>query len=133
HAFSFPSPVNDPNPLVRYVTFEPPATITVTADSTTTAAYITQDFLTVQAAPPEAAAADAGLTPSGWQTANTIVNLNTDPLITISADTRFRFDHWSGDVSDTYPATAVLMNGPKTVTANYVSQHLLTVNTTGLG
>jgi len=133
HSYSFPTPVNDPNPGIRYVTAEPPATVNVTANFSKTAVYTTQYFLTVQAVPPAAAAFDVSLTPSAWENAGTTVNLTTDAIITISSDSRFRFDHWSGGASGTSPSTTVVMTGPKTATANYVSQHLVTVMTTGLG
>ncbi len=135
HAFSFPTPVADPNPLTRYITFEPAHTVTVTADSFTTAVYSAQDFLTIQAAPAAAAAADATLSASAWRDRGTIVPITTDSLIVLSPDSRFRFDHWSGDASDpTSSSSSVFMNGgPKSATANYVSQHLLTLQTAGLG
>jgi Divergent InlB B-repeat domain len=133
HSWSFPSPVADPNPGTRYVTSEPATTLTVTSNQSRTAAYHTQHFLTVQAVPPAAAALDASLTPSAWVDEGTVVTLHTDALITTGPGARFRFDHWSGDVSSTSPTTTVTMNAPKTATANYVSQHLVTVQTSGLG
>jgi len=133
HSYSFPSPVSDPNPGIRYVTSAPPATIVATSNFSTTANYTTQYFLTVQAVPPAAAALDVSLTPSAWEDAGTVAPLTTDALITVGPGSRFRFDHWSGDASGTSPTTTLLMNGPKSATANYLSQHLVTVNTIGLG
>jgi uncharacterized repeat protein (TIGR02543 family) len=44
------------------------------------------------------------------------------------------FSSWSGAASGTNPSTSVLMDGPKTVTANFVPNNLtLTVTTTGAG
>jgi hypothetical protein len=133
HSYSFPTPVNDPNPGIRYVTTTAPGTIDGSMDVSVTATYTTQYFLTVQAVPPAAAAGDVSLTPSQWVAAGNTVNLTTDALIDLGGGNRYRFGNWSGDASGTSPATTVLMTGPKTATANYVLQHLLTVNTTGLG
>jgi len=133
HSFSFPALVNDPNPGTRYVTAQPAETLNVTSNINRTASYTTQYFLTVSAAPPAAAALDVSLTPSDWQNAGTTVNLTTDAVISLSADNRFRFDQWSGDASGTLPSTSIVMDGPKSVTANYVTQHLVTVSTSGLG
>jgi len=133
HSFSFPALVNDPNPGTRYVTTQPAETINVTANISRTASYTTQHFLTVSAAPPAAVPLDLSLTPSAWQDANTIVNITTDAFITLGPDSRLRFDHWSGDASSTSPSTSIVMDGPKSVTANYVTQHLVTVSTSGLG
>jgi hypothetical protein len=133
HSFGFPTPVSDPNPLTRYVTSEPPATLSVTADVSKTATYTTQHFLTVQATPAAAAAIDQTLTPSTWEDAGTVANLATDPLITTGPGARFRFGQWTGDASGSSPSTSVLMNAPRTAVANYISQHLVTVSTHGLG
>lgn len=121
HSYSFPSPVNDPSPGTRYVTSEPPATIVVTANFSKTAQYTTQHFLTVQALPAAAAALDTTLTPSAWEDAGTTVPLTTDALIVAGPGSCFRFDHWSGDASGTSTSTTVLMNAPKSATANYVT------------
>ena len=133
HSYSFTALVNDPNPGIRYVTSEPAATITVTTDFSKIAFYSTQDFLAVVTSPPGAAASDATLTPSAWEYAGSTVSLNTDAFITLGAGSRLRFDHWSGDAAGTSTSTVVVMTGPKSATANYVSQNLLTVNTNGLG
>ncbi len=133
HSFSFPSPVNDPDPGTRYVTNEPPATIVVTANLSKTAQYVTEHFLTVNTLPAAVAALDTSLTPSAWEVEGTIVPLATDPLISTGPTSRYRFDHWSGDAAGDSPNTTITMDKPKTATANYVSQHLLTVHTDGLG
>jgi hypothetical protein len=121
HSYSFPTPVNDPSPGTRYVTSEPPASFAVTANFSKTAVYTTQHFLTVQAQPPAAAALDATLTPSAWENAGSTVPITTDALIVAGIGNCFRFDHWSGDASGTSTSTTVLMNGPKTAIANYIT------------
>jgi hypothetical protein len=133
HSFSFPSPVKGSNPGTRYVTTEPAETVNVTSDFSKTALYSTQHLLAVQATPPAAAALDVRLTPSGWHDVGSVVDLDTDPLITSGTGTRYRFDHWSGALSSTSPHASVIMNGPRMAVANYVAQHLVTVRTQGLG
>jgi hypothetical protein len=133
HSWSFPSPVSDPNPGTRYVTDEPAVSLVVTANITKIAQYTTEHFLTVNATPSAAAALDTSLTPSAWEKEGAVVPITTDALITVGPDSRYRFDHWSGDAAGTSPNTTVTMDGPKTATANYVLQHLVTVHTDGLG
>ena len=121
-SYSFPTPVNDPNPGVRYVTGDAGQNLTpITSAVNDVAAYTTQYFLTVQAVPPAAAALDATLTPSAWENAGTAVPLSTDSLIVAGPGNCFRFDHWSGDASGTSTTTSVAMNAPKTAIANYIS------------
>jgi hypothetical protein len=132
HSYSFPSPINDPNPGIRYVTFEAP-NANVTTDTFVIAPYFTQYFLTVDVLPSSAAPLDVSLTSSDWFFADTAVTLTTDPIINLGPDSRLRFDHWSGDASGASPTTTLVMDGPKNVTAVYVMQHLVTVSTSGLG
>ena len=47
--------------------------------------------------------------------------------ISATAEAGYRFDGWSGDASGTDSPVSVLMNGDKTVTANFVRQYTLTV------
>jgi hypothetical protein len=132
HTYSFPSPVNDPNPGIRYITDPSVKTINGTQDVHDVASYTTQFFLTVQATPQAAASGNASLTPSDWKDSGSSVTVSTDPLVVVDANNRYAFDHWSGDASGTAPLIAILMDGPKTATANYVLQHLVTVNVSGL-
>jgi hypothetical protein len=120
---------------VRYVflNFSPAPPAELQAAFATTAIYTTQYFLSVETSPTFAAPLDSSLTPSGWQAAGTTVSLSTDAFITLGLGSRLRFDHWSGDASGTATGTSIAMNGPKHVIANYITQHLLSVLTTGLG
>lgn len=132
HSYSFPLLVNDPNPGIRYETKEPAATIDGTKDITVIAQYTTEFLLTVKTAPPAAATGNTSLTQSTWETSGSTIPLSADPLVAIDAANRYRFDHWSDDASGTNPTTTIKMDGPKTATANYVQQHRLVVNTSGL-
>jgi hypothetical protein len=133
-AWSFPSPVADPTPGIRYVTSDPGSagTATISGDVTDTAAYAKQDFLAVGTSPAAVQSIDTTLTPSAWEPDGITVNLSTDAIIPSGVD-RYHFTSWSGGVADSSsPTTTIVMNGPQTVVANYAFQHLLTVNTTGL-
>jgi hypothetical protein len=133
HSYAFPSPVNDPNPGIRYVTSEPPATVVVTANFSKTAVYTTQYWLDVSATPPPAQPLDASLTPSDWIDAGQTVTLTTDPLISLGPDSRYRFDSWTGTFGSTASTFAIPINAPTSEVANYVLQWLVTVATSGLG
>jgi len=132
-SFSYPSPVNDPTPGIRYVTTDPGQTLTVKAPVTDTAAYTRQFFLTTSTAPAFLAAIDPSLTPSDWHDEGEVVALDTSTPIPTAPGTRYRFDHWSGDVAALTPQASMTMTAPKTAIANYVLQFLLTVQTSGLG
>jgi hypothetical protein len=134
-SFSYPSPVNDPNPEIRYVTTDPGQTLTVAAPGPVkdTAVYTRQFFLAVSTVPSFLAGIDPLLTPSGWRDEGEVVALNTSTPINTAPGTRYRFDHWSGDVAALTTQTSVAMTAPKTAVANYVLQFLLTVQTSGLG
>jgi hypothetical protein len=135
YTYTFPSPVNDPNPGIRYVTDTTSGTVNLAQNDVLSAiaTYKTEYYLTTQVSPAAAAAGDASLTPSAWEASRSTVTLTTDSLVAIDAGDRYRFDHWSGDVSGMLTTTSVLMDAPKTATANYVLQHLLVVTTSGLG
>jgi hypothetical protein len=133
-SFSYPSPVNDPSPGIRYVTNDPGQTPTpITAPVNDTAVYTRQFLLTTSTAPAFLAGIDALLTPSGWHDEGEVVSLDTSTPINTAPGTRYRFDHWSGDASGLTHNTSITMTAPKTAIANYVLQFLLTVQTSGLG
>jgi hypothetical protein len=128
-SFTYPTPVNDPSPGIRYVTSDAGQSVTLSGDFTDTATYTEQDFLTTNtnAGPP----APPSLTPSAWEAHGSTVNLNTDAILSTPPD-RWRFDHWSGGLSATTTAASIVMNGPQTATANYVLQHNLTFDQSGI-
>jgi hypothetical protein len=132
-SFSYPNPVSDPNPAIRYVTSDPGQTLTISAPVSDVAVYTRQFFLTTSTAPSFLAGIDPSLTPSGWHDDGQVISLDTSTPIETGPGTRYRFDHWSGDVSALTTHTSVTMTSPKTTIANYVLQFLLTVQTNGLG
>ena len=52
----------------------------------------------------------------------------TQTTIQVSSNTRYVFDHWSGDYSGSGTSGSVTVNGAMTVTAIYKTQYYLTVN-----
>ncbi len=132
-SFSYPSPVSDPNPGIRYVTNDPGQTLTISVQVKDVAVYTRQFLLTTSTAPSFLAGIDPSLTPSGWHNDGEVVALDTSTPIPTGPGTRYRFDNWSGDVAALTPHTSVTMTAPKTAIANYVLQFLLTAQTNGLG
>ncbi|MHA1961366.1 MAG: M6 family metalloprotease domain-containing protein [Candidatus Thorarchaeota archaeon] len=69
---------------------------------------------------------------SGWYTADSIAiaSLDTDTVLGVTG-TKYVFIDWTGDAggSDYSQSDGILMDGPKTVTANWQTEHYLTVAT----
>ena len=66
---------------------------------------------------------------------NLAAYVNGTPVeLTANAEPGWMFDHWEGDLTGSTNPDALLMDGPKTVTAVFVAdQYSLTVNVTGQG
>jgi len=90
------------------------------SDKTVTAHYRKQYTLTVNSVHGNPQGA-------GWYNENTSADFSvTTP--DAQGDTRYVFLYWSGDYSDTNPSGSITMNTPKSVTAHWKTQYLLTVN-----
>jgi hypothetical protein len=104
-------------------------------NKTATANWKTQYYLTL--------ATDPGgvTTPSGegWYDAGTYASVSTSALVEIlPGSSRYNFSGWTTadmpEITDpTSPSTTVLMDKPKTVTANYKTQYLITFDQSGVG
>jgi hypothetical protein len=131
-SWSFPTPVAG-SPGVQYVTSDPGSggSAVISADQSDVASYTKQDRLTVNTAPGFLSGTDGTLTPSQWVNDGATASLTTDSLIPSGVD-RYRFDNWGGDLSALTTSAGILMNGPKTATANYVLQHNITFGQTGI-
>jgi uncharacterized repeat protein (TIGR02543 family) len=68
----------------------------------------------------------------GWYNANTTANFSVTSPITVGT-TRYNFDQWNGDYTGFSPSGSVTMDAPKTVTAQWITQHYLTVVNGGYG
>jgi len=102
-----------------------PLTITVDADKSITANFqsISQCELTI-------IAGEGGTTDPAPGSHS--YNSGTTVTVTATADGGYRFGNWSGDVSSTDNPVEIIMDGDKTITANFVRQYTLNI-TTGSG
>lgn len=107
----------------------PVSPITVTSPVTVTGNYKTQYYLTVNSP-------YGTPTGSGWYDdgSTAYAHLNTD-TVDHGNGTRRIFVKWNGDASGTgyTQSNPITMDGPKTATAVWKTQYLLTVRTSGLG
>jgi hypothetical protein len=67
------------------------------------------------------------LTGGGWYVDGTTAIFSVTPFIYLP-DTKHIFTSWSGDFTGTSPTGSFTMDAPKTVTANWRSEYLLTLN-----
>ena len=112
----------------------PPSPFTVTGPETITGHYHAQYYLTLTTDPVGVS------TPSGegWCDTGTYRPISTAETVDIvSGSSRYKFNGWTtADMSEiaspSSPSTTVFMDKPKTVTANYKTQYLVTFGQTGL-
>jgi hypothetical protein len=142
HTFTYQSPlIVDPSPE-QYVWINTTGlstlqsgSITVIASGSITANYKTQYYLTL-ATSPSGINSPSG---AGWYDAGTNATISTNAFVDIvSGSSRYRFNGWTtanmAEIGDaTRSPTTVLMDGPKTVTADYVVQYFVSINQSGVG
>jgi uncharacterized repeat protein (TIGR02543 family) len=97
-------------------------TLTVTQAGTITAAYETQYQLTVQTS--QGTANGGGWYPAG-STATASVQTST---VQSTDNTRYVLSGWSGSASGSGTTVSVLMDGAKSVTAEWTKQYYVTIN-----
>jgi uncharacterized membrane protein len=120
-----PRPRPHPSPIwFYYYPYYVPSTQTVIQpfDQSYTFAYETQYQLTVQN--------DFGgsVSESGWYVDGSSVNLNTDPMVQSSQDTRHVFVAWTLNGADMNTAqTTITMNQPYSAIAKYTKQYYVDV------
>ena len=66
-------------------------------------------------------------TGGGWYEAADTAAFSVDALVAGGTGTQYLFEGWSGDSTGTAPAGTIGMDGPRTVTATWRTQYLLTV------
>jgi hypothetical protein len=107
--------------------------ITVTSSGSITGNYNTQYYLTLAASPPGI----TGPTGEGWYDAGTNATVSTQAFIDITpGSSRYRFSGWTTsdmpEISNPSASpTSVLIDKPKTVTADYVVQYRLSIDQSG--
>jgi hypothetical protein len=142
HTFAFQSPLAVGANAKRYVwtsttglSNQQSGSITVTTYGIIVGNYKTQYYLTLATNPPGVNSPSG----SGWYDANSTASISTAPLVDIVPGvSRYRFNNWTtGDMTEianpSVNSATVLMDKAKTVTANYVTQYLVTFNQSGLG
>jgi len=111
------------------------ATVFMDAPKIVTANYQLQYELTLVTNPLAVTIPTGG----GWYDAEDDAPISTDENVDIvSGQSRYHFTGWTTDDMDeiddeTVVSTSVYMDKPKTVTANYVTQYMVTFEQTGLG
>jgi hypothetical protein len=83
----------------------------------------TQYLLTITVSPPSLVQPNG----AGWKDAGTTATFSVVDMLGSGVGTRFVFDYWSGDYAGQSSAGSILMDGPKSVVANYKAQYQLTI------
>lgn len=65
---------------------------------------------------------------SGWYDSNAVASFTVQPAVDHGNGTRHLFTHWSGDVAANQTSGSVVMDAPKTVTANWKRQLYVSVS-----
>jgi len=113
----------------------PSTTVLMDKAKTVTANYAIQYYLTLTTNPPGV----ASLTGTGWYDANAYAPISAPMYVDIVlGSSRYSFNSWTtpdmAEITDpSSPATTVLMDKAKTVTANYVVQYNVTFAQSGVG
>ncbi len=68
-------------------------------------------------------------TGDGWYDASAVATFGVPENVSGASGTRYVFRGWSGDSTDSGAESALSMDGPRTVTATWRTEHLLTVVT----
>ncbi|MGD0160620.1 MAG: dockerin type I domain-containing protein [Candidatus Bathyarchaeia archaeon] len=109
--------------------------IIVTSSGSIVGNYETQDYLTLDSNP----SGVGNQTGGGWYGTGSSALISTDQqVIIISGESQYKFTGWTtnnmAEITDpTSASTTVLVDEPKTVTANYAIQYAVTFGQTGVG
>jgi uncharacterized repeat protein (TIGR02543 family) len=105
-----------------------PASVKMNSTITETASWEHQYYLTVSSA-------YGSVSGGGWYDAGSSAYAAVSPTtVAGTTGTQYIFTGWSGDASGTTsPSNAIIMNGPKTATANWQTQYYLTFAQSGVG
>jgi len=112
------------------------ATFVLNSPSSITWNWITQYQLTLNTVPVDVGSSQISALPissDGFYDIDTNVALTAATTVPIDPASRYRFDQWSGPVTGSSNPTTVTMTAPLPVTANYLTEYYLTLQTTPLG
>ena len=97
-------------------------------ENTTVTAYFVRQYTLTMAVSPVGGGTTTPLVGTYFYDADTVVNISA------LASAGYRFDNWTGGVTDPNSATTtIVMDGDKTVTANFVRQYTLTIEVNPAG
>jgi hypothetical protein len=97
--------------------------ILMNSAKTAVAAWKTQFSLTINSNPTGV----QNFQGSGWYDSGSQATFSTPQNVQATGDSRLRFGSWSGDYTGSSSTGNVVMDRPKVVTANYVTQYLVSV------
>ena len=108
-----------------------PVSVTMSAPRSVTANYGTEHKLTLATNPVAVGAGNlTGGTNGSFYAEGTVLSLAaTTPVSFNSGGSRYVFASWSGDASGSSNPVSVTMGAPRSVTANYGTEHKLTLST----
>jgi hypothetical protein len=112
-----------------------PITFSITSAVTVTANYVAQYQLTlaITGGVPSGLANISGGSNGTFYDTGTSLTLTAATPVSDGVGKRWRFDAWSGDATGSTNPVSVTMSGPRSVTANYVVQFLVTFTQVGIG
>jgi hypothetical protein len=97
--------------------------ILMTAPKIAVANWKTQFLLTVESNPANV----SGLAGSGWYDSGSEATFSAAAVLPASDNARLMFENWGGDYSGQSTTGNIVMDRPKTVSANFLAQYLLAV------
>jgi hypothetical protein len=123
---------------VRYVLtgVSPSSPQTVNGPLTVSGTYQTQYYLTVNTNPPEVLTLNpAAVSGQGWYNSGVTVTVDAVQNVDkVAGTSRYDFRSWTGaTLTGVGNQATVLMDGPKTATANYKLQYKITFSQSGVG
>jgi hypothetical protein len=131
YTFSTPVSATVGKRYLHASTTGPSSPFTVSASTTVTGNYGTQFQLSLATSPAAVGAGNiSGASNGDWFDSGATVNLTAaTPVLSLSGDSRYVFSDWSGDATGTANPAMVTMSAPRSVTANYDTEHKLTLAT----
>jgi len=113
----------------------PSDSIVMSAPKTATANWKTQYYLTVDTNPAEVLSFNpSAVSGKGWYDSGVEATVDAVQIVSkVTGQSRYDFRSWTGATPGTPNQAKVLMNAPKTATANYQLQYNITFSQTGAG
>ena len=112
-----------------------PVSVTMSAPRSVTANYDTQHQLTLATNPAAVGLSNvSGGSDGTFYNEGTVLSLSAaTPVLFNSGNSRYVFSSWSGDATGAANPVSVTMSAPRSVTANYDTQHKVSFDQSGIG